>query len=93
MRLLTRTTRSVSATEAGERLLYSVGPRLEEVETELDAISDLVGKPNGTVRITSTDYAVDTLLWPQLAPLVITARICNWPCSHSTPFPARINCK
>lgn len=70
VRLLTRTTRRVSATEAGERLLHSIGPLLAEVDAELDAISDLAATPKGTVRITSTDYAVDTLLWPRLAPLV-----------------------
>jgi len=56
IRLLTRTTRSVSPTEAGERLLTTVGPRLEEVETELSALSDLREKPSGTVRITSTRH-------------------------------------
>lgn len=70
IRLLTRTTRSVSPTEAGERLLRNVGPRLEEVETELRALSDLREKPSGTIRITSTDYATDTILWPKLAPLL-----------------------
>jgi len=70
IRLLTRTTRSVSPTEAGERLLQTVGPRLEEVETELAALGDLREKPSGTIRITSTDYATDTILWPKLAPLL-----------------------
>jgi DNA-binding transcriptional LysR family regulator len=67
VRLLTRTTRSVSATEAGERLLMSVGPRLAEVEAELAAVSEFAVKPKGLVRITSTDYAADTALWPRLA--------------------------
>lgn len=67
VRLLTRTTRSVSATEAGERLIQSVGPRLAEVEAELDAVGEFAVKPKGTVRITSTDYAVDTIVWPRLA--------------------------
>ena len=70
IRLLTRTTRSVSPTEAGERLLQTAGPRLEEVETELTALGDLREKPSGTIRITSTDYATDTILWPKLAPLL-----------------------
>src|SRR3954471_2995972 len=70
VRLLTRTTRSVSATEAGERLLQSVGPRLAEVDAELNAVSDLADKPQGTIRITSTDYAVDTVIWPRLAHLL-----------------------
>jgi DNA-binding transcriptional LysR family regulator len=67
LRLLSRTTRSVSPTEAGERLLRTVGPRFEEIEAEVTALSELREKPAGTIRITATDYAVDTLLWPKLA--------------------------
>ena len=66
VRLLTRTTRSVSPTEAGERLLHTAGPRLEEIEAELAALSELREKPAGTIRITATDYAADTILWPKL---------------------------
>ena len=66
VRLLTRTTRSVSPTEAGERLLGTVGPRFEEIEAELTAVSELREKPTGTIRITATDYAADTILWPKL---------------------------
>jgi DNA-binding transcriptional LysR family regulator len=71
VRLLTRTTRSVSATEAGDRLLQSVGPRLAEVQAELDAVSEFAVKPKGTVRITSTDYAADSVIWPRLAPALL----------------------
>jgi len=67
IRLLMRTTRSVAPTEAGERLLHSVGPRLEEIEAELEALSALRGKPAGTVRITVGDHAARTVLWPKLA--------------------------
>jgi DNA-binding transcriptional LysR family regulator len=67
LRLLTRTTRSVSPTEAGERLLQTVGPRFEEVEAELAALSDLRDRPAGTIRITSTAHAAKTILWPKLA--------------------------
>jgi DNA-binding transcriptional LysR family regulator len=67
IRLLTRTTRSVSPTEAGERLFLSVGHRFEEIEAELQALSELRDKPAGTIRITATDYAADTILWPKLA--------------------------
>ena len=67
LRLLIRTTRSVSPSEAGHRLLQSVGPRLEEIETELAALSVLREKPSGTVRITTTEHAAYTLLWPKLA--------------------------
>src|SRR6266852_2842284 len=70
LRLLTRTTRSVSPTEAGDRLLHIVGPRFEEIEAELDALSELREKPAGTIRITATDYAADTVLWPRLAKLL-----------------------
>jgi DNA-binding transcriptional LysR family regulator len=66
LRLLTRTTRSVSPTEAGERLLNTVGPRFEEIETELEALSELRGKPAGTIRITAPEYAAETVLWPKL---------------------------
>jgi DNA-binding transcriptional LysR family regulator len=67
VRLLTRTTRSVSPTEAGERLLHTLGPRFEEIEAELAALSELREKPAGTIRITATEYALDTILWPKLA--------------------------
>ena len=67
VRLLTRTTRSVAPTEAGERLLQTLGPRFEEIDAELAALSELRDKPAGTIRITATEYAVDTLLWPKLA--------------------------
>ena len=70
LRLLTRTTRSVSPTEAGERLLLTVGHRFEEIEAELEALSELREKPAGTIRITTTDYAADTILVPKLAKLL-----------------------
>src|SRR5687767_14593395 len=63
IRLLTRTTRSVSPTEAGERLLRNVGPRFEEIETELEALSELREKPAGTIRINAIDHVADTILW------------------------------
>ena len=67
LRLLTRTTRSVAPTHAGERLLETVAPRFEEIEAELEALSELRDKPAGTIRITATEYAADRLLWPKLA--------------------------
>src|SRR6266705_684150 len=69
LRLLTRTTRSVSPTDAGERLLQTVGHRFEEIEAELAALSELREKPAGTIRITSSEYAAETVLWPALAKL------------------------
>jgi len=70
LRLLARTTRSVAPTEAGERLLRSVGPRLEEIESELSALSALRDKPAGTIRITTGEHAAETILWPALAELL-----------------------
>lgn len=70
LRLLTRTTRSVSPTEAGERLLRTVGPRLDEIETELTALSALREKPAGTIRITAGEHAADAVLWPAIARLL-----------------------
>jgi DNA-binding transcriptional LysR family regulator len=70
LRLLIRTTRRVSPTEAGERLLHTVGPRLEKIEAELEALSELRQKPAGTIRITAIDYAAETVLWPKLVKLL-----------------------
>jgi DNA-binding transcriptional LysR family regulator len=67
MRLLTRTTRSVSLTEAGERLVHTAAPRFAEIEAELEALSELREKPAGTVRITAGDHAIHSVLWPKLA--------------------------
>lgn len=67
VRLLTRTTRSVSPTEAGDRLVQTVGPRLEEIDAEIAAVSDLGDKPIGTIRITAIDHVIDSVLWPRLA--------------------------
>jgi DNA-binding transcriptional LysR family regulator len=67
LRLLTRTTRSVSPTEAGDRLLASVGSRFEEIEAELEALSELRDKPAGTIRITASENAAATVLLPNLA--------------------------
>ncbi|MGY4319937.1 LysR family transcriptional regulator [Bradyrhizobium sp. JR3.5] len=70
LRLLTRTTRSVSPTAAGERLLRSIGPRLAEIEAELAALSELSERPSGTIRITATEYATNAVLLPKLAKLL-----------------------
>lgn len=67
IRLLTRTTRSVATTEAGERLINAAAPRLDEIESELAALSALRDKPAGTVRITCSEHAADTVVWPKLA--------------------------
>ena len=66
VRLLTRTTRSVAPTEAGQQLLERVAPRLAEIEDELTAITELKDKPAGTIRITAAEHAANTVLWPKL---------------------------
>jgi DNA-binding transcriptional LysR family regulator len=70
IRLLMRTTRSVSPTEAGERLLTSIGPHFEGIETELAALNALREKPAGTIRITAGDHAAGQILWPAIARLL-----------------------
>lgn len=70
IRLLTRTTRSVSPTAAGERLLRAIGHRFDEIEAELDVLTELRDKPAGTVRITCGDHVLKTTLLPKIAPLL-----------------------
>lgn len=67
VRLLTRTTRSIAMTEAGERLFNSVAPRFEDIDAEVAAVKDLRGKPVGTIRITSAEHAATSVLWPKLS--------------------------
>jgi DNA-binding transcriptional LysR family regulator len=70
MRLLTRTTRSVAPTEAGERLVRTVGPKFEQIDTELSALTELRDKPAGTIRITTGEHAAQAILWPALTALL-----------------------
>lgn len=70
IRLLTRTTRSVSPTPAGERLMQAIGHRFDEIEAELDALTELRDKPAGTVRITCGDHILRSVLLPRLAPVL-----------------------
>ncbi|WP_413728142.1 LysR family transcriptional regulator [Sodalis sp. RH19] len=67
VQLLTRTTRSISTTEAGERLFLNVSTRLEEIDAELGVVDALRDKPAGTVRITSAEHAANSVLWPKLS--------------------------
>ena len=67
VRLLTRTTRSVSPTEAGARLIQGLAPRFEEIEAELAAVGEMRDKPAGTIRITTTDHAANTIPWPRFS--------------------------
>lgn len=66
VRLLTRTTRSVSTTETGERLLSTIAPQFEEIDAGLAALSELSDKPAGTIRITTAEHAANSVLWPKL---------------------------
>ena len=66
LRLLTRTTRSVSPTEAGERLIKKVGPHFQEIEIELAGLSDLRDTPAGNIRISATDHVLDLIIRPVL---------------------------
>jgi DNA-binding transcriptional LysR family regulator len=68
--LLTRTTRSVAPTEAGERLLSSIGPRLRDIEAELESLRAMTDRPAGSVRITTTDYAANEYVWPRVQALL-----------------------
>ena len=70
LRLLTRTTRSVAPTEAGETLLRSLAPRLEEIEADISRLMAMGDRPSGTVRITLSDYALEDLVWPKLRPVL-----------------------
>jgi DNA-binding transcriptional LysR family regulator len=70
LRLLARTTRSVAPTEAGERLLKTLGARFDEIEAELAGLSELRDKPAGTIRISSGEHAAEAILWPALAKLL-----------------------
>ena len=70
IRLLNRTTRSVSPTPAGERLLRSLVPRLKEIDAEIAAVSELREKPAGTIRLTATENAAEAVLWPALRALL-----------------------
>lgn len=70
LRLLTRTTRNVAPTEAGERLRQSMAPRISEIEADIDALMAYRDKPAGTVRITLSDHAMESVVWPRLLPLL-----------------------
>ena len=70
LRLLTRTTRSVSLTEAGDRMLRGIGPPFDEIDSEISALSALRDKPVGTIRITTVEHAAETILWPAMAKLL-----------------------
>lgn len=70
IRLLTRTTRNVALTEAGERLLQAIAPRLMEIDDEIVALSAFRDKPSGSIRLTLSDHALDRVVWPKLKPVL-----------------------
>ncbi|MBE9640729.1 LysR family transcriptional regulator [Salipiger pacificus] len=70
LRLLTRTTRSVAPTLEGEDLLATLNPCFEMIEARLKALNDARDQPTGTVRIVAVEYAIDTILWPKLSPVL-----------------------
>lgn len=70
IRLLTRTTRSVSLTEAGQRLFDALAPRIAEIEDDIAALTAFRDTPSGTLRITLSDHALHTLVWPKLEPVL-----------------------
>src|SRR2546421_328216 len=70
VRLLNRTTRSVAPTQAGDRLLRSIGPKFEEMDEELSALGELREKPAGNIRITATEHAAEAVLLPALAKIL-----------------------
>src|SRR5215212_5556245 len=71
LRLLTRTTRNLAPTEAGERLRQSLAPRIAEIEADIEALMAFRDKPSGTVRITLSDHALESVVWPKLRPVLI----------------------
>ncbi|KOY02524.1 LysR family transcriptional regulator [Pseudomonas nunensis] len=74
VRLLTRATRNIATTEAGERLYNNVAPRFDEIDAELAAVEELRDKPVGTIRITSAEHAANSILWPKLSKV-----LCEYP--------------
>lgn len=72
VRLLTRTTRNVAPTEAGEKLYQRLSPHLQDIELELTALRDTRNRPAGNIRLTAGEHAMDTVLWPRLKPFMQT---------------------
>lgn len=72
IRLLTRTTRNVATTVAGERLLQTITPRIAEIEDEIAALTALREKPSGSIRLTLSDHALESVVWPKLKPVLST---------------------
>ncbi|EHP67897.1 hypothetical protein HMPREF0986_00060 [Escherichia coli 4_1_47FAA] len=80
IRLLTRTTRSVAPTEAGERIIACLEPRIDELEQELESLIQLNGTPSGNIRLSAGEHAARSLVWPKLKPFSesIPKSMSNW---------------
>ena len=87
LRLLTRTTRSVATTEAGERLLRSTGPRMDAINQDLAALGEMREKPAGLVRLTAEENAARTVLWPAIEKL-LPDYLCRAVTKQATGAPA-----
>ena len=70
IRLLTRTTRNVATTAAGERLLHTITPRMAEIEDEIAALMEFRDKPSGSIKLTLSDHALESTVWPKLKPVL-----------------------
>ena len=70
IRLLTRTTRNVATTVAGERLLRTITPRMAEIEEEIGALMEFRDKPSGSIKLTLSDHALESVVWPKLKPVL-----------------------
>lgn len=70
IRLLTRTTRNVATTAAGERLLRTITPRMAEIEDEIAALMEFRDKPSGSIKLTLSDHALESVVWPKLKPVL-----------------------
>jgi DNA-binding transcriptional LysR family regulator len=91
VRLLTRTTRSVSPTEAGQRLYQSMAPRFDEIELELAAVSEFRDTPAGNVRISASEHAANNILWPKLLKVLPDYRTSRSKSRSTTPFPTSLH--
>jgi len=78
LRLLTRTTRSVAPTEAGDRLMETLRPAFDDIDSRLAALTALREKPAGTIRINTSEHAAETVLWPALARLLPAIPTSRW---------------
>ena len=84
VRLLSRSTRNVAPTEAGQRLIDRLAPEFDGIEADIQAITELRDQPMGTIRITAIDYAIRSTLWPKLATFLPRFPTSRWNSSMNT---------